>query len=382
MPAKQIKNRTTFYISGFDPRGPSFYHRLFREEAAKHNANLGSEIEVSDRKKDGKNSKWQVTEGKTKTNYVFLQWDDIIRKFWVKQPLQFLLSIFKTYFYFIFGGAFTRAAAISYPPAVSLIYPFLIVLAVLVGSWFGVHMFLDPGIISIPIYIGLVYLAHRGLAKSNAYWLVRLYNFCAIYAAGKAPELDKRVEEFATTLKKEISKKSVDEVLLIGHSAGSVVLSLTLTRLLKSSPRSKFKKLKIITMGQCIPVLSFLKGAKGKDFCDDLEFLSTKNLYWLDVTAPSDSVCFALNGPFVGICDNQNPRLKIISARFHKMFDPEKYQKIKKDRLETHFLYLMSADEEVEFDYFEIVAGGKCLEERFCETPTAPSYGKFRLGAS
>ena len=103
------------------------------------------------------------------------------------------------------------------------------------------------------------------------------------------------------------------------------------------------------------------------------------NITWLDVTAPSDGVCFAFTGPFVGVCKAHNPQLKLVSARFHKMFDPEKYFSIKKDRFLTHFLYLMVPDHEVDYDYFSITAGNKKLEARLANMQEVAGYKKFKL---
>ena len=33
--AAAVKRRAVFYIEGYDPRGPSHYHGLYRDEAAK-----------------------------------------------------------------------------------------------------------------------------------------------------------------------------------------------------------------------------------------------------------------------------------------------------------------------------------------------------------
>ena len=56
-----VKRRKVFFMSGFDPKGPSFYYQMFVENAAKQAALSGMTIDVSKRKRSGKFiSKWHI----------------------------------------------------------------------------------------------------------------------------------------------------------------------------------------------------------------------------------------------------------------------------------------------------------------------------------
>ncbi len=48
---KLIQQRHVFYFSGFDPRGSSFYYRLYRNEAKKQSAVSGMKPTVSPRQR-------------------------------------------------------------------------------------------------------------------------------------------------------------------------------------------------------------------------------------------------------------------------------------------------------------------------------------------
>ena len=157
-----------------------------------------------------------------------------------------------------------------------------------------------------------------------------------------------------------------DEVLLVAHSAGSICIMYVLKNMLGSK---SLKKLKIITLGQCAPLLGL--SPKAKEFQSHVKKIASEEVFWLYVTAPSDGACFAFTGPFAGICKSHNPLLKTISARFHKMFSEEKYRKVKRNKLLTHFLYLRSPDNNVEYDYFAITTGNISLEKRFAAASQA-----------
>ena len=368
-----VTNRKVFYISGYDPRGSAFYHHLYKEEAAKRSKIIGAEIAVSKRQKDGKNYKWKINCGETETDYEFLRWDDLVRKSWVKNPIILFGKALINYAKAISSGMIKKGLFISWPPVVSFVFPFFLILGVLAFSGI-VGAFTHP-LVALPI----IYLCGVLSNKSNAAWLVRLYNFCFDVAGNKIPEYHHRIEEFSRTIRAEITHGKHDEVLLVAHSAGNIVLMSVVADIAKHLSAKDCHKLKIVTMGQCIPLLSFIK--QSEQYRQEIEFISDFDVYWLDVTAPSDAVCFAFEGPFVGICKNRNERLKIISANFPKMFQTSKYQEIKKDKLKTHFLYLMAADNDVEFDYFQLTAGAKSVGSCFASVQTyANGYSKFKLG--
>ena len=371
-----IKTRKVFYISGYDPRGSAFYHHLYKEEAAKRGKVIGAEIEVSKRQKDGKNYKWQINfsdkDHKAKTEYLFLRWDDLVRKSWIKNPLKLFGKALMNYARAISSGAIKKCFLISWPPAISFIFPFFLILGAI--AFAGAIATFTHLLLALPI----IYLFGLISNKSNAAWLVRLYNFCFDVADDKIPEYHHRIAEFSETIRAEIKQDKHDEILLVAHSAGNIVLMSVVADIAKHLSAKDCHKLKIVTIGQCIPLLSYIKQSAG--YRKEIEQIADFEVYWLDVTAPSDGVCFALEGPFVGICKSKNERLKIISARFPKMFSERKYKEIKKDRLKTHFLYLMAADGEIEFDYFQLTAGAQSIGTRFANTVGYNNgYAKFKL---
>ncbi|PIR33345.1 MAG: hypothetical protein COV36_02830 [Alphaproteobacteria bacterium CG11_big_fil_rev_8_21_14_0_20_44_7] len=385
-----VTKRKVFYLSGFDPRGAGYYHRLYRDESAKHAALSTAEITTGKRSKDGNHVRWQVdyknAKHKVATDYSFLVWDDIVRKHWNKTTPRFVFEAIKTYAHYIFTGAFKRGLFTSWPPAFSYIYPFFALLLILAGSifaGFGIYNFLAPhnqilAIVAAPLFsLSLIYIANRILQKSLAYWMIKLFIFSLKYIRSECGELDERITEFAGIIAREIAENEYDEILIIGHSTGALIINPLLANLLQ-----EFKidagKIKVMTLGHCIPLMSFLPEAES--FREDLRFLAKTNLHWLDVTAATDNVCFAYTGPFVGICENENKNLKSVSARLHKFYDKERYSKIKKNRFLCHFLYIMSGERITDYNYFEITAAEKTLEARFANIETAIPLDKFKLG--
>ena len=49
-----VRRRTVFYVAGFDPKGPAFYHDIYRREAPLQAAINGMQITVGERARRGK----------------------------------------------------------------------------------------------------------------------------------------------------------------------------------------------------------------------------------------------------------------------------------------------------------------------------------------
>ena len=83
----KVTRRHAFFIAGYDPRGARFYHKLYKDEAAKQNRLNGLDIRVGPRQRGGEHeSRWQITaadeSGRIETTYHYLGWDDLVRARW------------------------------------------------------------------------------------------------------------------------------------------------------------------------------------------------------------------------------------------------------------------------------------------------------------
>ncbi len=369
-----IEKRKVFYLGGFDPRGAGFYYGLYKKEAENYSKRTGIEVDVTKRKKSGTNYSWKIRAEDTKTDYEFLKWDDIVRKNWSKNPVLLYLKAFRTYFYYLLSGTVSSAYKIAWEPVLTFIYPLLLIASVILSSFTAGFAAYRLSPIAAPFAaLAVLYLANLKLTKSNAYWLMQLYNYTHDFAGRDHTEFKNRMNEFAKLVEKDLASEDYDEVILSAHSNGTICLMHVLPELSKSP---HFKKLKVLTLGQIVPLLSLLP--KAKEFRKLVRETSGYDIFWLDVTAPSDGACFAFTGPFIGVCPNHNSRLKLISARFHKMFDAEKYNRVKRDKRQTHFLYLMAADNNTEYDYFAITTGNISLEKRFADVPVVTPRKKVK----
>jgi hypothetical protein len=140
----------------------------------------------------------------------------------------------------------------------------------------------------------------------------------------------------------------------------------------------------LLTLGQCIPVLSYQPEAE--DFRGELARLrQASDLVWIDFTAPPDGCCFALMDPTEVCLDGQSgarePSLggpKRLSPRFAKSFSPQLYRLIRRDKYRCHFQYLMATELPAAFDYFSVTAGPLTLMDRFGSLPGVTGFRDFQ----
>ena len=108
---RDVRKRLVFYISGYDPRGPSHYHKLFATECKKQSRLNGMELEIGPRRKVNRISNgWDISlkSTGTKTEYEFLRWDDLIRENWPKTEVDLFTAAAPAYWYFLRANWFLK----------------------------------------------------------------------------------------------------------------------------------------------------------------------------------------------------------------------------------------------------------------------------------
>jgi hypothetical protein len=386
--AQPVRKRCVFYLSGFDPKGAAHYHALYRDEAVAQAAVSGLTVTVGRRQKTAEgNAFWDLSasppEGAVETRYEFLRWDDIVRQHWPRSQARLVKDLITTTWLNLRTGALWRMFKLAWPPVLAIFLPFVLLCAVVSGApllallaaWATPPSWGTWGavLLSLAAVTGWLALALQLEKKFNMAWLLRSYAFTARQAGGLVPQLDARLEQHAETLLARICSGVDDEVLVVGHSSGSMMAATVLANALRRDPQlgSRGPAVSLLTLGQWMPLLSTLP--KAERFRDDLRCLAgAKGMDWIDFSAPPDGCCFALINPLLACGDDAIAvidRPKLLSPRFADMFDADNYAAIRRDRFRCHFQYLMASKKTVPFDYFAITAGAQTLAHRFSGSP-------------
>jgi hypothetical protein len=397
---RQVTRRHVFYIGGFDPRGPAHYHRLYRDNALAQAAVMGASVTVGEREKAAAHaSAWSVAyrssadQAATQTRVEFLRWDDIVRAHWPRNPWIEALDMLRTAWLFTRSGAFERIRRLDWRPYSALVFPpalllfLLLILPLLnLAIVFGARL-ADAGIgwaVGMALALDVAALGYAWLCEHRLRmrWLMRTFVFSARQAAGEAAGLEERIDAFALALRDRCRSGGVDEVLLVGHSLGTMLAPSVLARALGLDPGlpSCGPRLSLLTLGQCSELLSLLPQAGL--FRRELGVLArTADIDWIDVTSPADYCAMALVDPVAvaGQADGALPdRPKLLSPRFAALFSAKRYAAIKSDPFRMHFQYIMASELPGDYDYFAITAGAQTLGARFAAQRSVTGYRRVQ----
>lgn len=393
-PQNSVRRRRVFYIPGYDPFPPRRYRELYRGESADQAAILGYDIALTGGE-TGAVYGWdihaEIDGSSVDTRYEVLVWSDLVQESMESGIAATYWTILCTSWLYIMSGTLRRLMWLRKGPVIAAFYPVAVLLGqALLAGIIGWGIGAAIGALSHPVIGWIVALAlfvfglrfgKRHDRKLFAYYLMQDYAFSAGHKGANPPELDQRLERFKATVSDALNS-DVDEVLVVGHSSGAQLAVNMLADILRDrSPAKTGPALALLSLGQAIPMVSFLP--KAHKLRADLQYLSrSDDLTWVDVSAPGDGCSFALCDPVsvsgVATVDKRWPL--VFSAAFTKSLKPETWQRLKRRYFRLHFQYLCAFDQPRDYDYFQITAGPLTLGERYKDRP--PSKSRIDVATS
>lgn len=399
---KLTTRRRVHYFSGFDPRGAGWYHRLCREQGNKLQP-LGGQVHTGPRTKGaGHTHLWQVEwrndapdnqPQQTQTEHVFMGWDDLVRQHWAREPRR-LAWMWLVIYWNPLALVNLQHAWRTYPPAFwTGLWPGLFVVVTLLLAaglggllgWLAALWWPGPAWVDRigPTVLGLVTAAvvlysMASLArKAGVFWLMRTYAFNMRLGQRPIPELHERQRDWVEQIIARQTLDPVDEVLLVGHSVGTLVMVEAVDRLL-NDPRwqslQQGKPTSMLTLGHCYPFVALAPQAQA--FRQSLEHLCQHpQLQWWDVTARIDPLCFYQVHPLAGtgVIAPTHAQPATTAAQFFRMYEPANWAQIKHNKLRAHFLYLMTPDKPGNFHFHHVLYGPRPFATHLPPVAHAPN---------
>ena len=395
-----IARRMVFYVPGFDPKGGSRYRALYRSEARRWTKMFGGEIKLAPVTQDKGDMRWRIEADLppepplqadtqlVQTDYVVLQWDDLVEQRMAAPLLTRLGRAMRTFFTIIFDGSIVQMLRQALIPVVATLFPFLfvvayIILAVLAGTgltWLVSWIFSAPLIWVWPVGIFTAWLilniAEALDGHTFALYLVDLYSYVHELSFNQATDLDQRIDRFAQRLVEASRTQTYDEILIVGHSGGGQLATSALARALQNDPNLSRRGavVGLLTLGQFLTAqMQFADGERQRT--EYKAVARSTEVSWVDVSALSDAVCYGLCDPLAergGALPSTERRAgpKVISAAFKDTMSPESFAAIKNNHFRRHFQYLYAFEKPRAFDYFRITAGPVSLAARFRDVKT------------
>ena len=359
--------RKIFYISGFDPRGARHYHQLFSEQAAKFNVTAGRSVRVGTRTSLSQHAtSWPVDDHDrdAHTDYVFIGWDDLVRRYWVKNPIRLLGKSLLAYWYFLRRTNWSIFRRFPNGTKITIYYPGLtaILLPILFGLllWLPARLLLGwPWHLIVAAIIGIA-VGMAIVKKIQGFWLIRFIIFNDMLARRGLPDdVAERLNGFADMIAASFDE-DWDEILLVSHSNGSIMSIPILARLfeLRGDPPPNFS---FVSLGSCITLVSSRRDAL--EFRTALDSVARTDFPWLDLSSLTDGACIAGLDPCVTCPPERRVRLLQINPRWYRYWSPAAYKARRRNKYELHFDYLRSFDRLSPLDYIGISSGARSLQE-------------------
>lgn len=372
--------RKVFYIPGYDPFPARRYRELYRKEGARQAEFSGYELGMFPGADGG--ALWRVASlmgGKvTEAEVEVLGWSDIVQRSMARGVAGTYGQLVRTAWVYLSTGTLRRLVWLGRGPMLAAAYPVMMLLAQLglaiaLGWILGglVGRVLSP-VAGWVVGMALAAVTLEGFRRIDgrlfAHYLMHDYAFSASRRGATPPELAAREEDFASRIAAALVDDDLDEVLVVGHSSGAAIAVSVLARLVREEIAGDGDRpvLSLLTLGQSIPMISFLPEAR--QLRADLQLLSEQpHLAWVDVTAPGDGCAFALTDPVAvsGVGREGKPWPLVISAAFSRTLAPETFARLRRRYFRLHFQYLCAFERPADYDYFRITAGPVTLAERF-----------------
>lgn len=392
--------RRVFYIPGYDPFPPRRYRELYRREAEAQARISGYSVEV--RPGDGKAGYgWRVValmDGRRiEAEVEVLVWSDLVQASMAQGSLATYGQLLRTAWAYIGSGALFRLMRLRKGPVIAALYPIAMLIAQLALAlaaaalaWRAV-LWAMPGLDGRSQIVPAVsaFLAFQGVLQGFrrldhrlfAYYLMHDYAHTAQAGGAYPADLVARMDRFRDRIAAALAE-DWDEVLVVGHSSGAHLGVTILAGLIRDGVPARGPALGLLTLGQVVPMVSFLPRADR--LRADLHDLSASDaLTWVDVTAPGDGCAFALCDPVAvtGVAPPGKRWPLVISAAFTQTLSPARWKALRWRFFRLHFQYLCAFDRPGDYDYFRITAGPLTLAQRFAgrapsksriETPLSP----------
>lgn len=388
MSERRLK-RCILYLGGYDPVAPQRYFARFRREAERFRATWNVEFTATAETVSNDGTVWSTKlathqdDWNVDTDFRLLAWDDIVkfdfaRPLWRRLPLAFgVLADF------VFSGTVWRYFASAWRFAIYFLYPYMIVACFLVIST-GLAKLLDR---DLALPLPLAVLAAAATFVGLMYWpggrwytthLLDARTFMGQYLRKGRADMELRLDRFATELLSARRQGRYDEIIVVGHSQGSVFALEIVERALRLDPAAMREGIPttVMSVGSCVLQLGLHPAAE--EFRARVRTLAAEpSIRWTEFQALTDTVNFYKTDPaaLMQLGEGTSRRFPLIHlVKIRDMLQPDDYRRIRNSLFRVHYQFVMGNTRQYSYDFFMICCGPELLARRFPE-PNFPVLG-------
>lgn len=373
-----VLKRAIFFIGGYEPKTPKvFFSRLFKQ-VSRFDALWGYRSDFSlveltqDNEVGGVTISTRAAEENwsTSTDFNFLSLDKIVLRDFARPMPMRLFNYIRAFADFLLSGAAFHFFNKAWRFGLYFVYPFLMltmfalvayIVAQLTFQWFGAASWL------VGVLIFVLALSVVGKRWSINH-LMDLWSFSLDFIRGRRADADETLQRFAETIVARITAESYDEVILIGHSTGGLLMIDVAARCLSIDKEfaGSARKVVLLTLGSTALKAGYHPA--GKNFRKSVEqLISDDKLAWVEIQCLTDAINFYKTDPVAEMglqpkADQAFPIVRTIKVR--DMLQSDTYARIKRNFFRVHYQYVYANTKPYWYDFFQICCGPTFLSAR------------------
>lgn len=361
-----LKRRHVFYVTGYDPRGPAFYHALLKREARVAKSRGLETLHVRSLKQTwahGFACECSATEApQLDICYEFLSITDIIAKYFHASIIWTLMRSFRLLFVMLASGFLWRNFRKAPKFAIFSLYPFALIflLALLSLLPVGISYALSgmkvlPIVGSIALFAVFCLWIRQNDHRFYLFYLLGDFFFSHAVVTGRNLDLKRRMQEFSRRVEDVVnSADAKTEILIVGHSSGALLAVQLAAEVSRRVEKASKAQISLLTLGGQSS-LGFFWNAES--FAADVaQLAATPCLAWRDIFAPQDVIC---SGRFDSVAQltraENRGGYSLHSARFKEALTPVSYGRMRFDFFKLHMQYLRATETDRGFSFLSII---------------------------
>jgi hypothetical protein len=369
-----ITRRHVLHVSGYDPVEPRRLHRRFKRELAIFARTWKLAATASDACATNTGTTWSVVtagpDWRVETTYETLDWDDIVRGDLEIPMYRRLIAAVPAIADILVTGTAFRYLVASNRYALFFLVPLIeFALFAAVATFFGrmlAAMLPFGAVAQTAVALVVAVAGFFVLARWPGHYMrfdqaLSDWVFARDYRRGRRSDIDGRLDAFASRLVAVMRARDVDEVLLVGHSLGSLLAIDLLCRafdldpdLARDGPRLSF-----LTIGATVPKLTLHPGGGHFRTCVR-RIADHPGVDWIEYQARDDAISFYRFNPVTSrrIGDDEPSGKPLIRrVQIHDLLTRESYRRYRWRFMRLHYQFVMANEVRAAYDYFMIACG-------------------------
>lgn len=361
-----IQRRCIFFVGGYDPKSPAAFFERMKRDLARFDALWGIEtrmspMAVSDTGEIGTvriDARSRDNGWTTATDFSFFAVDNLVRTDFAR-PLPMRVGRYLLAFAdFALTGTAYRFLRKAWRFGLYFLYPFV---AFLIFGLLGLFVawLTAPWLGWLSVLPGLVVYA-TAQAVLGKRWsvnhLMDLWSFSLSFIRGKRPDAEALMERFALALVDHAKRERADELILVGHSTGGMLILDIAARCLRIDPdfAGYCGQTTVLTLGSTA-LKAGLHPAGGK-FRERVGLLSRdERIGWTEIQCMTDVINFFRTNPATEMNVRTRPTFAFVrEIQMRHMLLEETYRRVRKNPFRVHYQYIFGNSKQYWYDFFQV----------------------------